>query len=138
MKIKQVLAVILISTVTTLGVLFAWNRIYKPIAVQQTQNGKIPVNYVGLFEQNNIPPGQPIDFQQAAKTGVPAVAHITTVIGKSAASNNLPKRRNPFADIFGDDFFDDFFNGPQMRTIPQRASGSGVLISEDGYIVTNN
>jgi S1-C subfamily serine protease len=33
---------------------------------------------------------------------------------------------------------DDFFNGPQMRSVPQRASGSGVLISEDGYIVTNN
>jgi S1-C subfamily serine protease len=28
------------------------------------------------------------------------------------------------------------FDGP--RSLPQRASGSGVLISEDGYIVTNN
>jgi Do/DeqQ family serine protease len=37
-----------------------------------------------------------------------------------------------------DDWFDDFFGyGPNV--VPeQRASGSGVLISEDGYIVTNN
>ncbi len=28
--------------------------------------------------------------------------------------------------------------GPQIRSLPQRASGSGVLVSEDGYIVTNN
>jgi serine protease Do len=50
-------------------------------------------------------------------------------------SNELPNRqRSPF-----DDFFNDFFNdyGPNIRP-EQRASGSGVLISEDGYIVTNN
>jgi S1-C subfamily serine protease len=96
-----------------------------------------PANYVGLFDSNNNLPGtQPIDFQAAAASSVPAVVHITTVIGKSSASNNLP-RRNPFSDLFGDDF-DDFFGGPQIRNIPQRASGSGVLVSEDGYIVTNN
>src|SRR5581483_7730371 len=43
-------------------------------------------------------------------------------------------------DLFGDDDpFSDFFGGPRTSIIPeQRASGSGVLISGDGYIVTNN
>jgi len=36
-----------------------------------------------------------------------------------------------------DDFFDQFFNYPQVQP-EQRASGSGVIISDDGYIVTNN
>lgn len=138
MKIKQILAIILISAITTVGVLFAWNKMNKSIVAQQTENGKLPANYAGLFERNNVPPGQPVDFQQASQTAVPAVAHITTVIGKNSASNNLPKRKNPFADIFGDDFFDDYFNGPQMKSLPQRASGSAVMISEDGYLVTNN
>ena len=132
---KQILAVILVSAATTLTVLFAYNKMAKQsIAIQQTENGKLPVNYAGLYDSNNNTPGQPVDFQQASQSATPAIVHITTVIGKSEASNNLPKRRNPFADIFGDDFFD--FDGP--RSMPQRASGSGVLISEDGYIVTNN
>ncbi|MDX2045280.1 MAG: trypsin-like peptidase domain-containing protein [Chitinophagaceae bacterium] len=139
MKLKQILAVVLISAATTLTVLFAYNKFSKqPIAIQ-TENGKLPANYAGLFDSNNnIPPGQPVDFQDAAKSASPAVVHINTVIGKSEASNNLPRRKSPFSDLFGDDFFDDFFNGPQIRSMPQRASGSGVLISEDGYIVTNN
>ena len=42
--------------------------------------------------------------------------------------------------MFGDDLFDQLFgNGNrQQRNIPQQASGSGIIISEDGYIVTNN
>lgn len=138
MKIKQVLAIVAISAGTTLAVLFAYQRMnQQPVSIQP-MNGKIPANYVGLFDSNNTIPGQPVDFQQAAMASTPSVVHITTVIGKNAASNNLPQRRNPFADLFGDDFFKDYFDGPQMRTVPQRASGSGVIISEDGYIVTNN
>ena len=137
MNIKQVFTVVVISAATTVTTLFTYNHFsQKPLAIQ-TENGKSPANYVGLFDSNNNMPGtQPIDFQAAAASSVPAVVHITTVIGKSSASNNLP-RRNPFSDLFGDDF-DDFFGGPQIRNIPQRASGSGVLVSEDGYIVTNN
>jgi len=81
-----------------------------------------------------------VDFQPASQAAVPAVVHITTTIGGNQTSNNLPKtkRSSPFGDFFGDDLFNDFFNGPQTRSMPQRASGSGVIISEDGYIVTNN
>lgn len=64
--------------------------------------------------------------------------HIKTRTKAKQVSNNLPRRSNPFGDFFGDDMFGDLF-GNQQRVIPeQRASGSGVLISEDGYIVTNN
>lgn len=137
MNIKQVFTVAVISVVSTVATLFTYNHFtQKPLAIQ-AENGKSPANYVGLFDSNsNMPGTQPIDFQAAAQSSVPAVVHITTIIGKSSASNNLP-RRNPFSDLFGDDF-DDFFGGPNTRSLPQRASGSGVLVSEDGYIVTNN
>jgi serine protease Do len=137
MKIKQVFSIVLLSAATTVATLFTYNHFnQKPLSIQ-AENGKAAANYVGLFDSNSNTPGtQPVDFQQASQLAVPAVVHITTVIGKNAASNNLP-RKSPFSDLFGDDF-DDFFGGPQMRNMPQRASGSGVLISEDGYIVTNN
>ena len=136
MKIRQVFTVVLLSAATTVATMFTYNHFtQKPLALQ-AENGKAPVNYVGLFDSNNAPGTQPVDFQQASQSAIPAVVHITTVIGKNTASNNLP-RKNPFSDLFGDDF-DDFFGGPQIRNMPQRASGSGVLISEDGYIVTNN
>jgi serine protease Do len=71
-------------------------------------------------------------------SATPAVVHIKTKTKARQVTNNLPRGRNPFSDLFGDDF-GDLFGGPQSQTIPeQRASGSGVLISEDGYIVTNN
>ncbi len=137
MNIKQVFTVVVLSASTTVATLFTYNHFTQKPVVIQAENGKVPANYAGLFDSNtNLPGTQPIDFQQAAQSSVPAVVHITTVIGKSSASNNLP-RKNPFSDLFGDDF-DDFFGGPQIRSMPQRASGSGVLVSEDGYIVTNN
>jgi S1-C subfamily serine protease len=96
--------------------------------------GRIPANYAGLFDSNKAFGEAPADFTQASQSAVPAVVHITTVI-KSSSTNNI--RKSPFSDLFGDDF-DDFFGGPNGRSAPQRASGSGVVISEDGYIVTNN
>ncbi len=136
MKLKQVLFTVLISAATAFGVMYAYNTyIKKPVAIQE--GVKIPANYAGLFNGDNIP--GPVDFEQPSKIAVPAVVHITTVIGKAEASNNLPRRSNPFRGLVPDDFFDDFFgNGPNMRSIPQRASGSGVVVSQDGYIITNN
>jgi len=66
--------------------------------------------------------------------------HIKTRTKARQVTNNLPQQRNPFSDFFGDDDpFGGFFSGPRVQTIPeQRASGSGAVISDDGYIVTNN
>ena len=134
MKIKQILTVVLLSAGTTLGTLFAYNYFATKSTTASAELGKMPVNYAGLFDSNKTFGEPPTDFSQASQSSVPAVVHITTVIKANAATN---LRKSPFSDLFGDDF-EDFFGGPNMRSMPQRASGSGVIISEDGYIVTNN
>lgn len=71
-----------------------------------------------------------LDFTQAAAAVTPAVVHIkTTYSGGMGQGEGI----DPFEDMFR-----DFFGNRRRSQGPQMASGSGVILSEDGYIVTNN
>ena len=133
MKLKQILLIVAISSLSAIGSVWVYsNYIQDKPAIALQADGKIPANYAGFTDgQNTI--GESIDFIKASQTSVQAVVHIKTKIPAQKISNELPSKRQK--SIF-DDFFGDMF-GPQI--IPeQKASGSGVLISGDGYIVTNN
>lgn len=137
MTTKQVLSIVLISAATSVGSMWAYNKIATPTAYQYpiADSGKLPSNYAKFFDGANGNGTPPTDFTQAASAAIPATVHIKTKATRMA-SNNLP-RRNPLLDLFGFDYDDDDMGGMQ-RAIPQMASGSGAIISEDGYIVTNN
>lgn len=138
MKLRNILLVVLISAATALLSVWGYSKYMASNSYSTAQDtGKLPVNYAGFFDKNNNDGGGgPVDFTQAANAATPAVVHIKTVRKERKLASN--QRRSPFSDLFGDnDPFSDFFGGPNV--IPeQRASGSGVLISNDGYIVTNN
>lgn len=136
MKLKQILTIVAISASTALASVFGYTKFMQRKTAGMQEAGKLPVNYAGFFGNNNAPGA--IDFTTPATSATPAVVHIKTKTKAKQVSNNLPRRSNPFQDFFGGgDLFEDFFGGPRM--IPeQKASGSGVIISEDGYIVTNN
>jgi serine protease Do len=143
MKFKQIAFTVAISAITTLGVIWGYGKYTKNSNTYGGQTaGTIPSNYAkqtGLFD-GATPPGA-VDFTVPSQAATPAVVHIKTKTNAKQVSNNLPKQRqqNPFSDFFGDDdMFQQFFGRGNGNIPEQRASGSGVLISEDGYIVTNN
>ncbi|UYQ91110.1 trypsin-like peptidase domain-containing protein [Chitinophaga horti] len=146
MKFRQIAATILLSSATAFASIFVYNK-YLQDKPGMFQNGSddIPVNYAKYTSMPGTAGANaaPTDFQQAAKVASPGVVHIKTKINPRKVSNNLERRKSPLQDLFGgeDDFWDEFLGnrGGRQYYIPgQMASGSGVLISDDGYIVTNN
>lgn len=79
-----------------------------------------PARYAGLSDAGARP-----DFVDVAEMVTPTVVHIITTIDSRQGAHG--GEVNPF----------DFF-GFEMPSMPSQASGSGVIISQDGYIVTNN
>lgn len=84
---------------------------------------------------------QPVDLTYAAEKALPSVVYIKYV--QNSKIKTVEVQSDPFADFF--DPFGGFFgrgNGGsqkrQIQTPRKTASGSGVIISADGYIVTNN
>jgi serine protease Do len=95
----------------------------KQVPYSYTIQDRIPVS------RTNYMPGAPFnepDFETAAAISIHAVVHVKT---------EFQRRSSVY-----DDFFDFFNNGQQFRgqMNPMTAFGSGVIISPDGYIVTNN
>lgn len=88
-----------------------------------------PNSRLAAFDAINA---QPIDLTQAAENSLHAVVHIQST---QLAKAQQQQGQGP-ADIF--DFF--FGNGGRQQAQPQPrvGFGSGVIISKDGYIVTNN
>ena len=89
-------------------------------------------------------PGQPVDLTYAAEKSLPTVVHILNT--RNSKIEAVDVQSNPFDDFFSNPF--GFFGNPnqgnggsqkrQYRTPKKQGTGSGVIISTDGYIVTNN
>jgi serine protease Do len=83
-----------------------------------------------LFASNpiKISSAGAVDFVQAAAAVSPAVVHIRTTFNSSNNSGGS----SPM------DMMEQFFGGGGRSRAPRAASGSGVILTPDGYIVTNN
>lgn len=119
-KITSLLAVSVLAGVITLGAykLFFEKENYHIIAQDSNTptftTSNTPVSYKGAGINE-------VDFTTAAENTVNAVVHVKNV------SINEEKNRML-----------QFYYGPSASAEPEIGTGSGVIISEDGYIVTNN
>jgi len=110
--LKTVLIAV-VSSAATYGVLFWTFPKPKNTGVQPTQDLVTQVAY--------NQPLAPTEFTTAAEKTIHAVVHVKNV----AQSNNTPSLM-------------EFFYGFKFQEAPQVGTGSGVIISPDGYIVTNH
>lgn len=94
--------------------------------------GDAPSAFTSSVSNIQNVPGNPGEFTFAAEKTTPAVVHIKTKM----TARQSRQSSSPFDDFFG--FGDPFGGRRQQAPQTQEASGSGVIISSDGYIVTNN
>lgn len=103
--------------------------VYEPAQVQQ------PVQLTGLTstEEATTP-----NLVNAAQIATPAVVHIKATYESKVIRTQ--RRASPFDEFFKEFFGQELPRGQQeeRKSQPQQTAGSGVIITADGYIVTNN
>jgi len=113
---------------------FAFHLNHKPL-MKDINMSCVPARTASYQEAGR--PGQSFpDFTVAAEKVMDAVVHIKST---QKVKNTIPQGQFPG---FSDDFFQQFFGTPygyqRQQEETQVGTGSGVIIKEDGYIITNN
>lgn len=126
-KMKRIATTLLVAFAGAILAIIVYSKTIKPTEVIVRETATVPATTVS----NISPQGGLPDLTMAAEQSVHSVVHITTMV-----------KREPYAGS-GNPLLDFFFGergGQYQQPQPQysQASGSGVIISSDGYIVTNN
>ena len=136
-------ALTLIMTISFAILLYAANtttghkHLDTPSCVSQEASHPIDVSSTALQEASPKPKSMESyqDFTYAAKVAMPAVVHIKSIREAKTIKNRAPRNslEQFFKDFFGNEFQFMPYNKPSMES-----SGSGVIYTSDGYIITNN
>lgn len=77
--------------------------------------------------------GPNLSFRYAAARATPCVTHITALFQQQMSSED----RAVLTELFGEKFFKEFFAPLDSQLNVREVSASGVIVSPNGYIVTN-
>jgi len=121
MKTKGIFTTLATSVLSAVIVVVVYAFFFQPEVKVVKMPEKEKVELTGL---NGLVAAEAIDFTDAAENAVHSVVHVKV---KSQGNYNY----NPFYEFF-------FGEKPNVQPEPIMGFGSGVIISADGYIVTNN
>ncbi|MEH6745923.1 MAG: Do family serine endopeptidase [Maribacter arcticus] len=125
----------IIALVVSYGVI-EFNKQTTKDAVGVTVVDSVHGNHV-LYTADNEGNIKPLDFTETSEKVLDAVVHIkSTQNGTSYGNHGARELPDPFKEYFGDMFKGQSPEGMQSR--PRVGTGSGVIINDKGYIVTNN
>lgn len=123
---KRIISAFLIATLGGFVALGSYKLFLEKEPVSNFQNPfpSQQVKYVNM-PHATPPEASTDDFTMAAERSVNAVVHVKT-------EQEVQNVYNPWSEFFGGQ------SSTKKEPFIQRGSGSGVIISEDGYITTNN
>ncbi len=146
-RLKQYMLTGVISLTVSLGVVWLAPQFFEKddttLKIEHISGTPVKGALYTVDDNNEV---IPLDFTAVSEEVMDAVVHIASTQTTESMARGPQGNRplpDPFRDFFGDDFFERFFGprGPQSPQMPPQArvgTGSGVIINEDGYIVTNN
>ncbi|HRN41505.1 MAG TPA: Do family serine endopeptidase [Vicingus sp.] len=121
-SVKQFSSMLFVALLSGIFSVFIYQKLVNPSTITVVEN-KTPTNQ-GVLTNLNIKDGSLTNFEYAAEVSTNAVVHIKT---ESVYQQQI-------------DPLYEFFYGRSFKQQPQvvQGAGSGVILSADGYIVTNN
>ncbi len=137
--IYAALIALIVSTATISVFNYLEDRNTKTVKIEHLNSVPSKSALYSVDEEGNL---AILDFSETAEKVVDAVVHIKSTQTMPNNQQQLRERQlpDPFRDFF-EDFFDSPFRDDQGRNFqprPRVGTGSGVIIEENGYIVTNN
>lgn len=143
-RIGMLIIAAVMGSALTIGTYRIWNA---------SEQEKITIEHVSgmpvagaVYTLDNKGEIIPLEFTKVAQKVMPAVVHIKSTQVQRLQQRQYQNQMDPFRHFFDDDLFKHFFGPdqspkayppsgePQVRV----GAGSGVIITGDGYIVTNN
>ena len=117
----------IVGSVMTIAILYAANPQVFQKSSDTIENEQPSIVRTASYSDS---PNGGTDFTEAAEKVMPTVVHISTKT--TVRSSSYPQGLDLWQQFFGEGW-----DMPQKENV-QQASGSGVIVQKDGYIVTNN